>query len=113
MRGDLMGRKKEGSRYIRRCLSYVESMMLSHGVRVPPPFLSFFSPLIFSPHFFSHFFSIPPSSSLPSLDPLINAGVKLLFISDRDLGNGGEPPIDQGEKIVTRSGIDRNEPRRE
>lgn len=109
MRGDLMGRKKEGSRYIRRCLSYVESMMLSHGVRVPPPFLSFFSPLIFSPHFFS----ILPSSSLPSLDPLINAGVKLLFISDRDLGNGGEPPIDQGEKIVTRSGIDRNEPRRE
>lgn len=117
MRGDLMGRKKEViRRYIRRCLSYVESMMLSHGVRVPPPFLSFFPPHFFSSFllsFFSYFFSIPPSSSLPSLDPLINAGVKLLFISDRDLGNGGEPPIDQGEKIVTRSGIDRNEPRRE
>lgn len=64
MRGDLMGRKKEGSRYIRRCLSYVESMMLSHGVRVPPPFLSLFSLLIFSPHFFSHFFSFFFYSSL-------------------------------------------------
>lgn len=104
MRGDLMGRKKEeGSRYIRRCLSYVESMMLSHRVRVPPSFLPFF--FFSSPHFFSHFFFysspfFPPSS----LDPLINAGVKLLFISDRDLGNGGAPPIDRGEKIVTRSG---------
>lgn len=77
----------------------------------PPHFFSSFLLSFFL--IFSHFFFIPPSSSLPSLDPLINAGVKLLFISDRDLGNGGEPPIDQGEKIVTRSGIDRNEPRRE
>ena len=64
-----------------------------------PSFLLFF--LLFSLFFFfysSPFF--PPSS----LDPLINAGVKLLFISDRDLGNGGAPPIDRGEKIVTRSG---------
>lgn len=76
---------------------------LPRRVRVPPSFLpSFlFFPLIFSLNFFP---SIPPPPSLPSLDPLINAGVKLLLISDRDLGNGGEPPIDQGEKIVTRSG---------
>lgn len=43
------------------------------------------------------------------------AGVKLLFISDRDLGNGGEPPIDQeeGRDRHLIKGIDRNEPRRE
>lgn len=71
MRGDLMGRKKEeGSRYIRRCLSYVESMMLSHGVRVPPSFLPFF--FFSSPHFFSSFFSHFFFLFLPLLPSLVS-----------------------------------------
>lgn len=75
------------------CSSFLPSFLLF--------FLSSFFLLIFSLIFF---FYSSPFFPLSSLDPLINAGVKLLFISDRDLGNGGAPPIDRGEKIVTRSG---------
>lgn len=71
------------------------------------------SPFLF---FLSYFLSFFPLLLLPFFPPIFRpinqmAGVKLLFISDRDLGNGGEPPIDQGEGRDRHliKGIDRNE----